>query len=82
MQACLRHSTIVCEQHTHRMQPSPCMRSIGKTAGAHWIWHRLAGAILPHNEREGLIELDDVLIVGAEAPDALDEQLHKGHGAQ
>lgn len=42
------------------------------------LWHnahRFTSAILPNNEREGLVKLDHILIVRAERADALDEHL-------
>ena len=57
-------SVVLHEQHLAGVQPDV---------------HRLAGAILPHDECEGLVKLDHVRVFRAEAPDALDEQLHRGH---
>jgi hypothetical protein len=37
--------------------------------------YRLPGSIVPNNEGERLVELDDMCVVWAEAPDALDEHL-------
>jgi hypothetical protein len=37
--------------------------------------YRLARAVLSHNERQRVIKFDDVLVVGAEAPDAFDQHL-------
>jgi hypothetical protein len=37
--------------------------------------HRLAGAILAYDERERSVEVDGGLVVRAEAPNTLDEQL-------
>jgi hypothetical protein len=40
--------------------------------------HRFAGTVVPHYERQGLVELDDILVVRAEGADALDEHLQAG----
>ena len=43
--------------------------------------YSLAGAIVPHDQGERPVELDDPLVVRAEAPDALDQHLVDGaHG--
>lgn len=41
--------------------------------------YRFPGPVVPDNERERLVEFDDMRIVWTEAPDALDEHLHACH---
>ena len=83
MVACLRHSIIVCSctQALHAevfctlsLQLCMCKCMVGP--GLEHESYGFAGTIVPDNERERLVELDNVGVVRTEAPDALYQHLH------
>ena len=55
--------------HRHALQ------TVGEASHGGRHAHRLARSILAHDEGERLVELDDMRVVWAEAPDALDQEL-------
>ena len=78
MVACLRHSIIVCRRtqvlHTElsdtlSLKLRMCLRTMRPGLGH--VSYGFAGTIVPDDERERLVELDDVGIVRTEAPNAL-----------
>ena len=83
MVACLRHSMIVCRrrQALHEEHFCPlslrlriCIGTVGPELrhGSYGF----AGTIVPNDECEWLVELDNMGVVRTEAPDALYEHLH------
>ncbi len=91
VQACLRHSMMVCAEgnhcgHGHAAYAFTHTKiivfrrdssySFDQAEGSNRLLaHRLASAILPDDERERAVELDDMLVVWAEAANALHQQL-------
>ena len=76
---------------SHTRPVLPCMQSLWwVVASSHAPptshprhTHCLSCTVGAHDQRKGLVELDDGLVVGAEAADALDEDLvDRAHGVR
>ena len=68
VQACLRHSIMVCSR-TASLWLDICMLV---TNG---VTNRFASSVVAHNKRQGFVKLHHHLVVRAERPDPLDQHL-------
>ena len=67
MQACFRHSMMVCSGIASHVYT--------KLAAFNRMVYRFASPIVSHYQRQRPIELYHVLVIRAEGPDALDQHL-------